>query len=576
MTSSTAQPSFSHYQILGINPSATSEEIAKSYKIMVKKYGHSADDKEHYGKILVANQVLSDPTVRKVYDEKQQNKPSTTMLRFPTQASGAAGDSTALVVYQEVDLAFLMSSSKIDGKDLYEMCTHNKDLAIRIFENEELRKKLTAHQWALITIYHPVLTEKFLAQSHLLSQIENVITLRFLCEKYKKVAEYVLKSEYATKLPSNDLSILMLQHDIKPEQLHPDGLSKYQSYQKLLTITADEKINTVDLVLTIKQAVLKTEDIEVINQKNKNLLSIIWKHVRDTFDHWEWLNLPKHEKSLTVSIYCEYIEHIDIKNLTSDEKICEDVLSQVCEKLIAKKTLRDLIEIQQTLKAKNFTRCLQIFNKSIETHPKFKAYKLLSKWSKENFNSITPLLVSNLFRDGGLSDWDLFYFLQQNRGNTVVFAYFWDNQILRNQIPFSDWGIFFYAYEKIAIEFCKPHLLEKADNDYLKIAATKYKSVAILLLASPKKNIFSGKELSELVKLHGPEVLKVILENNLGMELQAYELLNSALQQKDAFVATDDKNPQSAKQAQIHFLIVLADRYVEAKKYREAEVRLCE
>lgn len=74
---------FNHYQVLGVSPHATEEEIKAAFKSLAKKYHpdkHAGNVvyEEHFKKINAAYQTLSDSTKRKRYDQKlfYKNQPS--------------------------------------------------------------------------------------------------------------------------------------------------------------------------------------------------------------------------------------------------------------------------------------------------------------------------------------------------------------------------------------------------------------------------------------------------------------------------------------------------------------------
>jgi len=64
-------PNTKLYEVLGVNKNATSVEIKKQYKILSLKYhpDRPNGDTKKFQEINLANQTLSDPEKRKIYDK---------------------------------------------------------------------------------------------------------------------------------------------------------------------------------------------------------------------------------------------------------------------------------------------------------------------------------------------------------------------------------------------------------------------------------------------------------------------------------------------------------------------------
>lgn len=59
------------YEILGVDTKATQDEIKKAYKDLAKKYhpDRAEGDIEKFKEINAANEILSDPEKRQIYDK---------------------------------------------------------------------------------------------------------------------------------------------------------------------------------------------------------------------------------------------------------------------------------------------------------------------------------------------------------------------------------------------------------------------------------------------------------------------------------------------------------------------------
>ena len=103
-----------YYQILNVKPTATEDEIKRSYRVLAKRYhpdvnpgDESAADR--FADINEANAVLSDPTARAQYDAKLKEaaapkpNPEDIIARQRAQAQAAARQAARQAAMRGVD-----------------------------------------------------------------------------------------------------------------------------------------------------------------------------------------------------------------------------------------------------------------------------------------------------------------------------------------------------------------------------------------------------------------------------------------------------------------------------------------
>jgi hypothetical protein len=81
-----------YYEILGVAPDATVDEITNAYRVLVRRY---ADDKPRFDSVTEAYMALADPTARREYDDglarggsATTRAPQTVMQRPQSQPEG--------------------------------------------------------------------------------------------------------------------------------------------------------------------------------------------------------------------------------------------------------------------------------------------------------------------------------------------------------------------------------------------------------------------------------------------------------------------------------------------------------
>lgn len=112
-----------YYEILGVSPSATSEEIKKSFRNLALKYHpdknrNSEESKQKFMKIVEAYEVLSDKQARKSYDDVNNDgglRRSTTATTFrkpgPSPRWTPPADFSRVYSYEEIKRRYRSSSS---------------------------------------------------------------------------------------------------------------------------------------------------------------------------------------------------------------------------------------------------------------------------------------------------------------------------------------------------------------------------------------------------------------------------------------------------------------------------------
>ena len=116
-----------YYEILGVSPSATSEEIKKSFRNLALKYHpdknrNSEESKQKFMKIVEAYEVLSDEQARKNYDDVNNDggvRRSTTATTFrkpgPSPRWTPPADFSRVYSYEEIKRRYRPSSNVRGG-----------------------------------------------------------------------------------------------------------------------------------------------------------------------------------------------------------------------------------------------------------------------------------------------------------------------------------------------------------------------------------------------------------------------------------------------------------------------------
>ncbi len=109
-----------YYDILGVNPNATSEEIKKSFRNLALKYHpdknrNSEESKQKFMKIVEAYEVLSNEQLRKNYDGNA--------FKVPRQAPGwtPPADFRTVYSYEEIKRKYRQTSGSNMGGGMWDI-----------------------------------------------------------------------------------------------------------------------------------------------------------------------------------------------------------------------------------------------------------------------------------------------------------------------------------------------------------------------------------------------------------------------------------------------------------------------
>lgn len=111
-----------YYEILGVSPSATSQEIKKSFRNLAMKYHpdknrNSEESKQKFMKIVEAYEVLSDEQARRSYDDINNDggvrRSTTTTFRKPGASPRwtPPADFSRVYSYEEIKKRYRPSSN---------------------------------------------------------------------------------------------------------------------------------------------------------------------------------------------------------------------------------------------------------------------------------------------------------------------------------------------------------------------------------------------------------------------------------------------------------------------------------
>lgn len=127
-----------YYEVLGVPPTAAPKEIKKAYRKLANEWhpdkNKSPDAEEKFKQINEANEILSDPKKRKVYDSKleaerihtererqrqkqaraEQDRPN---REYPTSRSSGFGFAFAAIIIIAIFGLVLWALSKNDSKE---------------------------------------------------------------------------------------------------------------------------------------------------------------------------------------------------------------------------------------------------------------------------------------------------------------------------------------------------------------------------------------------------------------------------------------------------------------------------
>lgn len=572
-----------HYEILELESTATADEINKAYLRLVRQHApdktlDSKSDQTTYTDILTAGKTLRDPEKKKKYDQGLAIPPcSTPMLRINNNAASGDSSSTALVAYREISLHSLLNSANATPLELANQCESNLELAQTAWNDEKLRK--TIGMWWYIP------AEKFATIAMSLAR-DPIILLALqsngllstplsLAKRYKVIALGFLTQPHI-KLTGIMIAELIQLHSIAVDQLHAHAQDKYKDYRQLLETTNSEMDEKQQLRL-VQQIKDDYKICTTIAKKHPQFGYTTWHHptLKAKIPNMQWTLLAENDQKLAVALCSntDFLKGIDAWNLgylTTNPAIITAILADA-KNFVASLNLRQLGDLTTILEQKRYDLSLKKLREIQNDDPiqlaRIELLRIKEKQEHAKFSAIPKLI-----EQANLTNEDLRDFIYYDQ-NYLLQDYFRGHLILRARISNSGWRLIAQYNSKIATELCKdPAFLPEFRDHQLNDIAKQFKQPCIIILALDK-NLFSGEELSQLVKKHGNEILQVILTNPIyAKKLYAFEVLSTALQQTNA-ISHDAQNSANAAQNETDNgdeYVALGLHYQKQKNYMTA------
>lgn len=326
-----------YYEVLGLDKNATEEDIKKAYRILAKKYHpdlnpNDQEAEKKFKDINAANQILSNPEKRKVYDMTLEN-PAADIIEFNFDDLTKEQKKFAELLKKRVALENLVKlklgyiSIILDAKSRIELDGLNNNLTNKTYFEQV--KKLTDETSSFCADLNDLISE--VEENDMYYLVEQITSAR---ETLATVINEMPSSLKALKAKEKKASrikrILIKINEVTMEtnanikglenlliELFLNNINKfdYYNYAKSYFVVFNDSISTLDKIISISQAdeMPEVEDLETLQERCKKCLDLLNYNLDETIKTGQILYyLNKFEKvwSAWESIYKTKIDKI--------------------------------------------------------------------------------------------------------------------------------------------------------------------------------------------------------------------------------------------------------------------------